>query len=165
MLKNFNQFINKEEKVDEGTIYTNTRGGKFWGDAGAGILIISKDTKRILVAHRSEDVNEPDTWGVFGGAVNDPSNMKKAALRELEEETEYDGPIELIPAYIFKAKTFEYHNYIGIVPKEFIPELDWENQGYKWLTLDELMELEPKHFGLVKLLNDRESVEKIKSLI
>ena len=151
--------------TNEDTIYTNTKGGKFWGDAGAGILVISKDTKKILVAHRSEDVNEPNTWGVFGGAVNDTSDIKKSALRELEEETEYNGTIELIPAYIFRSKTFEYHNFIGIVPKEFVADLDWENDDYKWITFDELMELEPKHFGLVKLLNDRESINIIKSLL
>ena len=159
MLKKFKEFIN------EGVIYNNTKCGNFWGDAGAGILIISKDTKRILVAYRSSYVNEPNTWVVFGGAVQDSTDMKESALRELEEETGYNGEINLIPAYIFKTKTFEYHNFIGIISKEFEPELDWENDNYKWITFDELLKIEPKHFGLISLLKDKESLDIIKEYI
>jgi len=41
--------------------------------------------------------------------------------------------------------------------------LDWESQGYKWLTYDELKMLNNKHFGLATLL--RESSSLIQSIL
>ena len=127
-LKTFSVF----EKENKYTVYDNSKGGKFWGDKGAGILIICKTTKRLLVAMRSEEVNEPNTWGIFGGKMDNKETPKEAAKRELIEETGYKGNFELIPAYVFESpnKDFTYYNFIGIVEKEF----------------------KPKHFGLKKLL-------------
>ena len=42
----------------------------FWGRAGAGVLFLARDTGRILIAHRSADVEQPDTWGTWGGAID-----------------------------------------------------------------------------------------------
>ena len=39
----------------------------FWGKQGAGSLVVAKDTGRILLAHRSRAVEQPNTWGVWGG--------------------------------------------------------------------------------------------------
>lgn len=33
--------------------YDNKKGGKFWGNIGAGVLVFAKDTKKFLVAMRS----------------------------------------------------------------------------------------------------------------
>lgn len=40
----------------------------FWGRRGAGCLFLSNQTERILFAHRSDEVLEPNTWGTWGGA-------------------------------------------------------------------------------------------------
>ena len=137
--------------------FTNTHGEKFWGNVGAGVLPIAKNTGRILVNHRSSGVNEPNTWGVWGGALKNQESPRQGARTEFEEETEYIGHIDLIPSYIFKKErggivVFEYHNFIGLVDGEFEPSLDWESQGYRWLTYSELLELPNKHFGLQALL-------------
>lgn len=107
------------------TLYANDSGSKFWGNIGAGVLAISKNTGRILISYRSKYVNEPNTWGVVGGKLDDDKNPpKKAANREFKEETGYAGKLELIPAYIFKTKGFAYHNFIGIISDEFNPRPD-----------------------------------------
>jgi len=132
---------------EDHTIYSNTKGGEFGGDQAAGILPFCKSTKRFLLAHRSEFVNEPNIFGLWGGAIDENENPKEAALRELEEESGYTGPIKLIPLDTFIVpKVFKYFSFLGIVNEEFIPSTDnWETQGYRWVTLEEIedMDLHP----------------------
>lgn len=142
-------------EVSDATVYNNKKGGKFWGDQGAGILILCRTTGRLLVSMRSGEVNEPHTWGIFGGKMDEGETPEEAAKRELLEEAGYEEKFELIPAYVYVSpdKTFTYNNFIGIVEKEFDPEYDWETDYAKWFTLLELMDVKPKHFGLKKLLD------------
>jgi len=97
--------------------------------------------------------------------TNDP---KEAARIEFKEESGYDGKIEMIPSYVFEKKNsegkvvFTYHNYIGILDNEFEPDLDWETQDFKWVTFEEMMKIDPKHFGLQGLMkNDLHNIIKI----
>lgn len=157
------QFLDKGI-MDESS-YTNTHDDSFWGDIGCGILPIAKKTGKILVALRGKYVNEPNTWGVIGGAVDDvDEDIKKTAKREFHEETQYKGDIQLIPAYVLETpnKTFKYHNFIGIIPDEFNPTTDWETERFEWVCYDELISLSKKHFGLTNLLKDKKSLEIIK---
>jgi hypothetical protein len=39
------------------------------------------------------------------------------------------------------------------VPEEFEAVLNWESEDTKWMTFEELENLEDKHFGLVELLH------------
>ena len=127
-----------------------------WGNIGAGILPYSKKTNRFLISLRSDYVLEPNTWGVWGGKLDgvDSDNVEKAAIREFREETGYGGNLKIIPSYIFRESKFTYYNFIGIIENEFVPNLDWETSDYKWVTFDELIHLNPKHFGLEKLLKN-----------
>jgi 8-oxo-dGTP pyrophosphatase MutT (NUDIX family) len=135
----------------------------YWGSIGAGILPIAKTTGRILINYRSRWVNEGNTYGIWGGKLdNNNENLKDVAIREFVEETHYSGKIDLIPSYIFKDSDFKYHNFIGLIEDEFTPTLDWESEGFLWLTFDELIHLPDKHFGLIALLdNDKDKIEKI----
>lgn len=144
------------------TEYDNDSGKPFWGNIGAGVLVYCSSTGRFLVDHRSEFVNEPDTYNVFGGKLDEYENesIVDAVHREFDEETQYSGDIKLIPAYVFKTKGFEYHNFIGVINEEFEPIASWESQGHLWLTWEELQELQPKHFGLKGLLKNSESLIK-----
>lgn len=156
-------YIKLFEDFTSGTVYQNTSGQSFWGDCGAGVLPICSETKRILVPYRSLYVNEPHTWGIWGGKLDEEDiTIFDVAEREFIEETHYNGDITLYPGYVFRAKGFEYHNFIGLLDNEFIPYLNWETESYKWITFEELLKLEPKHFGLKALLNDSKSMEMIK---
>lgn len=151
----------------ENAEFDNDAGELFWGNVAAGCLPICTSTKRILLNYRSIYVNEPHTYGLFGGKIDDDENPEEAARREMFEETRYTGKLELIPAYIFHNdnKTFEYHNFIGIVDHEFRPKLNWESEGFIWITLDQLTSLDKKHPGLELLLQDKQSIEEIKKAI
>jgi 8-oxo-dGTP pyrophosphatase MutT (NUDIX family) len=160
--------------------YANERGCNYWGDAGSGVLPIAKNTGKFLVSHRGAHVNEGGTFGIFGGGIfirqyrlKDVEELiksnipKEHAQEELREETGYNGPIDLKEIYVYKDMkkspqglpcNFYYWNYIGIVPEEFPvrPEAEsqWEEGGESgWLTYEELMRVEPKHFGLKEVLS------------
>ena len=152
-------FENEEEWGDgDHANFANDSGQNFWGNVGAGVLPIAKSTGRLLLNHRSAYVNEPNTWGVWGGKVDDEESMdlESEAKREFMEESGYHGPIQLFPAYVFNTSGFQYHNFIGLVPDEFEPKIppihQWETQGHQWISLDELSTINPKHFGLQKLI-------------
>ncbi|MCK9446723.1 NUDIX domain-containing protein, partial [bacterium] len=77
-------------------IYENYDNHNFFGKIGAGILPFCITTKRFLVALRSEYVDIPNRWNLWGGKVNYEENVEIAAKREFEEESGYNGDIELI---------------------------------------------------------------------
>ena len=133
----------------------------FWGKQGAGCIILAKSTKRILLPYRSRAVEEPNTWGVWGGAIDSDEIPKESAKREVQEEASYNGNIEMIPLSVFEKGTFKYHNFLAIVDEEFEPELNWETQGYEWVDFGDWPQ--PLHFGLQSLL--LKDSQKIKTII
>lgn len=144
----------------------------YWGTAGAGIIPVAKSTGRFLVAMRSQDVMEPRTYGTIGGKLDedwetgDLEDPMDAALREFEEET-CEGEsalVDIIPLYVFDDTNadFQYYNFLGVLDDEFEACINWETDWWEWLTLDELLAIEPKHFGLRALLRDRESLRTMK---
>ena len=152
----------KEAKdgYDENGFWVGTGGG------ASGILPICSATARICVALRGPEVEEPGTWGTIGGANQGRKSPADSAKAELLEETGYSGPIDLIPAYKFSKGSFFYQNFIGIVPKEFPlrhSSHSEETEDLQWMTIEELMDLPGKHFGLVALLKN--SGQQIEDLV
>lgn len=131
----------------------------YWGKAGAGCLIYCKENNKFLLAHRSAYVLEPNTYGIFGGAIDPKENPKTAALRELKEETGYTKKplsIELLYKFEDKKVGFIYYNYLVVIEKEFKPVLDWENQGYIWCDLNKWPKpLHPKVAEMLKASNKK----------
>ena len=124
--------------------------GKFWGEAGAGCVFVAKDTGRVLLPLRSEFVNEPHTWGVWGGAVDPHESPEAACRREVKEETGYTGPLTLTRAYVYRNGDFTYTTFLAHIPTEFTPELNWETEDFKWCEPGAWPQ--PLHFGLKEAL-------------
>ena len=137
----------------------------FWGRKGAGCLFLALDTGRICIAHRSKYVEQPNTWGTWGGAIDGNENPADAALREVREEAGYDGKVyQIKPLYVFSHKSgFKYYNFLAIVEEEFDPELNWESRGYVWAEFGRWPK--PLHMGLVALLQDTASIDTIKKYV
>lgn len=124
---------------------------EYWGEKAAGCIFIAKDTGRILLAHRSDNVDfEPHTWGTWGGKIDGDETPAQAVGREVDEETGLDTPFKISPLYIYKDGSFIYHNYLVIVPFEFTPKLNWENDGSKWIEYGQWPH--PLHFGMEALI-------------
>ena len=115
-------------------------------------MIKARSTGRYLLSHRSAHVQEPNTWGIWGGAIDEGETPERAVHRELKEELGIKVKQKLQLLYIFKSGTFQYFNYLIVVPDEFEPpELDdWETQGHRWCSAVDLPS--PLHFGVKELV-------------
>jgi len=135
----------------------------FNGKEAAGALIVAKNTGRVLLLLRNEDSGEPSTWAGAGGKVEEGESIEQALQRELQEEIGVSG-IEVYPSYIFERENFTFHNFIGVVDEEFVPELNEEHSRYKWANVDNLPT--PLHFGFREFLNNidiKSEIQEIKS--
>lgn len=132
----------------------------FWGKAGAGVLPFAINTKRFLFPLRSPFVEEPNTWGIWGGAIDEKENFKRAALREFAEESGYIGKVlKLVLLSEYRHSSgFHYFSYLLTIPTEFRPRLDWETKSFTWVDYGKWPKpLHPK----VKMLLDNFKVDSI----
>lgn len=148
--------MNLTEQIDRMKSLIGINEGKETGVA-AGAMIICKDTKKVLVALRSETSESANTWcGLGGGVEESDKSIPEAIKRELEEEIGFTGEIKLVPGYVNKhEKGFTFHNYFGFVDKEFEPKLNDEHTDAKWVSLDELINMEKLHPGLKKFMDEK----------
>lgn len=135
-MRTLKQFIQLEE------------GREYWGDSAAGVTLRAKDTGRLLFMLRSSDVMEPNTWGSISGKIDPGEDPEQAMLRELEEETGINPALvsNLKNYDTFEDGRFKFYNYLGEVPEEFEPTLNWENDDFMWVEPGDFPE--PLHFGM-----------------
>lgn len=139
----------------------------YWGKKASGIMYICLETNEVLLLKRSDEVEQPGTWGIAGGAFDDKggegfhSNAKassdpsdtvwlNSAQREtIEEMGSLLETVKLISKTTFRDKAFAYRTYVYEVSKEtrdnYTPQLNWENDEYEWFPLNDLPV--PMHFG------------------
>ena len=126
---------------------TTDDSGQFWGSEGAGLVFWCPNTQRVLIARRSKYVNEPGTWGTWGGSMEAGESPADAARREADEEAGYEiHSIELVWTFKDSKSDFRYHNFVATVDEQFKPHMDWETDGYRWVPVT--VPPEPVHFGL-----------------
>lgn len=127
----------------------------FWGKQGAGCMVVCPKTHRWLLNLRGE-VEQPGTWGVWGGAVDDGEALLDAAVREFREESMCGVPIRIPseePIYVFRKDKFSYSTFIVEVDREFAVRPSKETADAQWFPLDALPD--NLHFGVVAILADR----------
>lgn len=104
-----------------------------------GIVIIARNTNRILLLHRS---TKPIVWSLLSGKIEEGEDILEALKREIEEEIRIDPNtiegIKFLGSNKFNQKLF--HLFIGFVDEEFeIPNLKLdENDDYGWFNKNEL---------------------------
>ncbi len=148
------------------------RNPTFWGRAGAGILFTCEEDNTVFLMHRSEDVEQPGTWGIPGGSVSgegfydsdigtdrptDETFWAGAQQETIEECGSLPNDIELVDTLDFVSGSFVYRNFICNISLKsklaWTPtiELNWENDGFDWFMFDELPE--DLHFGVEYILD------------
>lgn len=118
----------------------------------AGLLLMARNSERVLLLQRGEDVSEPGRWAFPGGKIDDGETPRVAAVRELEEEAGYEGQLTVLkePIYIYESDQLRFETFFAYVEREFEPQLNWESEDAGWFFLRELPQ--PLHFGVVDLM-------------
>lgn len=133
--------------------------------AGAGVLLVALDTKRVLLGCRGQICSNPETWAPFGGMVDPGETPLQAAVRELSEEAgielrtfEDTLPQGFIkhPLYVNEnAETsFKFYTYLCALPFEPEVIINKESSGYCWFQLDALP-MDTLHPGFAELIQNR----------
>jgi hypothetical protein len=105
------------------------RSQEFTNPGSAGILLYAEDTGRYGLQQRSDSVSDPGVWAAWGGGRKSGESLEQCALRELAEESGYQGPVGLEPL----ARNSRYVTFIGRVPQEFDPTPNAEVKDHCWV--------------------------------
>lgn len=127
---------------------------------GAGAIITSEESHRVLTVLRSSKESYPNVWTFPGGRLEQDETTFDALRRELKEELNLVEMEKILPLHRYqsRSKDFIYDTFIVLVKKEFIPILNWENSGYAWTSIINLPG--PLHPKTRKMINSSRLLDK-----
>jgi 8-oxo-dGTP pyrophosphatase MutT (NUDIX family) len=105
----------------------------------AGALIKAEDTGRFFFVLRSSLTSYPSKWSLCGGKIHSDEHVLDGLTRELSEELGFVPEITKWAAFnsfLSNDEKFSYYSLILLTPKEFMPILNHENDGYAWVNID-----------------------------
>jgi 8-oxo-dGTP pyrophosphatase MutT (NUDIX family) len=121
----------------------------------SGALFYAKTTRRFLLLQKTQGKHH-GSWGLVGGTTESEETPWQGLLREIQEEIGAVPEIlKTIPieTFVSNDKVFNFHTYLCIIEKEFIPTLSSEHSGWAWSTLDYAPK--PLHQGLRNSFSNR----------
>lgn len=130
----------------------------------SGALFYALDTKRFLFLHRANG-KTAGTWGLVGGGNELGESPFEGLTREIQEEVG-DLPkfVKIIPleTFVSNDEKFNFHTYLVVVKKEFLPDLNNEHDGYAWTSFGKW----PKtlHQGLRNTLQNKTNLSKLETV-
>lgn len=107
-------------------------------------VIIVNDDNKVLVLQRSDKTSRAHGWDFAGGGVDTGENPLDAVIRETLEETRLSiDKINILSTSHGQTDGGEYV-MLGYSAHTSDTEvyLSWEHESYKWITMDELSELD-----------------------
>jgi 8-oxo-dGTP diphosphatase len=127
---------------------TLPNGRRLWGRFGAaGLLVRHTDSDgnvRYFMQKRGEDVQLAGTWSVPGGAIYELETADDGAVREFVEEAGSLPVGRVVGRHVAEQGdgAWAYTTVIYEVDEQFEPDENWESAGGRWLTADEVAELD-----------------------
>jgi 8-oxo-dGTP pyrophosphatase MutT (NUDIX family) len=119
----------------------------------ASCIVLLNEDKKILLLKRSQTTNwEPGKWSLVGGKIDLGEDAQQAAIRECGEETGLGiKGNKLIYCFTMKEDDYEVNFFIGVSEGSDV-RLNSEHTEYKWVTPNEITELEtvPNLLGEIK---------------
>lgn len=132
----------------------------------AGVLFLSRQTGRCLFQLRNSSRQNHDTWGFFGGTLDQGETPYECIQRELYEEIGFMPEfIKLNPIDVFQSAdhNFYYYSFVGVVDQEFIPDLNEESAGYAWVDIGRWPR--PLHRGAKSTLEEHGGQAKLHTIL
>ena len=130
----------------------------------SGALFYTLDTQRFLFLHRTQS-RQADVWGLVGGTNESEEIPYQALLREIKEEIgSTPSIIKSIPleTFVSNDEKFSFHTYLCVVKNEFIPKLNFEHNGYAWVSFNNWPK--PLHQGLRNTLQNKQNLTKLQTV-
>jgi len=130
----------------------------------SGALFYALDTRRFLFLHRNNGKRK-NLWGLVGGTNEDKETPWEGLRREVEEEIGFlPDIIKTMPleTFISNDELFHYHTYICIVQNEFLPKLNFEHNGYAWVSFTKWPR--PLHDGVRNTLTSKVNQKKLQTV-
>lgn len=128
---------------------------------GAGLFIVTQDTKKVLLLKRSMESGNPGTWGLPGGNRDDEDgdDLFVTAVREATEEMgSVPSGIHQHGAILTKrGKSGQKHYTVFLVEVEkgdFEPRLNEEHTDFMWTPVKDLPNLGNLHPVVKQVAND-----------
>jgi 8-oxo-dGTP diphosphatase len=108
------------------------------------VLILYDGQGRILLQHRTCDAPSfPGHWGLFGGGIEPGETPEQAVKREILEELSYQlRSVRRITGRQFVHGGVEYTTHVFVERYDGSPLLLGEGQGMKWLSLEQMADIE-----------------------
>jgi len=121
----------------------------------SGALFYAKSTRRFLLLQKAHGKHQ-GTWGLVGGTNLENENPWQGLQREVQEEIGFSPDVvKTIPleTFVSNDKVFNFHTYLCVIDKEFVPTLSNEHMAYSWSTVD--WAPKPLHQGLRNSFNNK----------
>ena len=130
----------------------------------AGALFYARDTERFLFLHRTQG-KHAHVWGLVGGSQESDESVWECCAREIKEEIGSVDIDKVIPLERFCSRNsqFEYHTYLCVVEREFLPCLNHEHNGYAWVSY--LAWPGPLHYGVRNTLLKKINKAKLQTAV
>jgi ADP-ribose pyrophosphatase YjhB (NUDIX family) len=130
----------------------------------SGALFYALDTKRFLFIHRTQGKHK-NQWGLVGGTNEGVETPWQGLQREIQEEIGDVEIVKIMPleSFVSNDDHFLFHTYLTLVKSEFIPQLNYEHDGYAWTSFTKWPK--PLHHGLRNTLQNKTIQNKLKTVI
>lgn len=104
----------------------------------AGVIVLNKDNRVLILLPSGNSKNKE--WSLPKGKIEPGEDVASAAIRELSEETGIKvNKSELVPLglKIYRSKKKSVNIFLtknNNIDNSYIPNLDWENEDYLWVS-------------------------------
>lgn len=132
----------------------------------SGCILLSEDTKRILLQLRAPDRRRKSYWGFWGGSNEENELPIQTIERELTEELGFLPELtKIYPLHkmVSNDDNFIYNTFLATVATEFIPNINHESDGYAWVKYNHYPV--PLHPGAKLVLQNPRIISKINTIV
>jgi len=130
----------------------------------SGALFYAKKTEKILLLQKATGKHK-GTWSLVGGTAQNNESPWQNLMREIQEEIGFMPEIKKsmpLETFVSNDLVFNFHTFLCVVDKEFIPNLSNEHIGYSWTTIDYAPK--PLHQGLRSSFSNRAIRNKLQTV-